>query len=119
MAKTAKVEGKVLAAVAYLLTILTGIVVYLISKEKFDRFHAVQAIFLGLVFIAISYGLGIVGIVLALIPVIGWIGSVCIFIATVLMLPAAIVIVLFAAWKAYNGETYKFPYIGDLAEKYS
>lgn len=103
--KTEKADGEVLAAVAYLFSILTGIVVYLIGKKNFEKFHAVQSMFLGLVYIVAQT-------ILTLIPIIGW-----------MLLPLLwlvfLVISLFAMWKAYKGDRYKFPLIGDWAEKYS
>lgn len=110
--KVEKAEGKVLAAVAYLFTILSGVIVYLMSKEKFDRFHAVQAIFLGLAYVVVW----IVEMALLFVPVLGW---AILAILTPLTWLVLIVAVLFSMWKAYNGEWYKLPIIGNLAEKYS
>jgi uncharacterized membrane protein len=101
--KTAiKTESKgndnIMAAVAYLLGFVSGIIIYLIEKDKPDRsryvmFHAVQAIILGVVWFIIAF-----------IPIIG---QLVIFISWVVMM-----------YKAYSGEEYHLPVIGDYAEKY-
>ncbi len=98
----AKTESKdndnIMAALAYLLGSISGIIIYLIEKDKPDKsrfvmFHAVQAIILGLVWFILSY-----------VPVIG---QLVIFITWVLMM-----------YKAYSGEEYHLPVIGEYAEKY-
>ena len=94
----------VLGAVAYLLGFITGGVLLLVEKKSdFVRFHAMQSTILFL-------GIFILNIVLLFIPVLGWLVG--------LVLPFAVFILwIFLMWKAFNGERYKVPYVGDLAEK--
>src|SRR3989338_7429631 len=60
------IQPNVAALLSYVLGIITGIIFYLIEKEnKFVRFHAMQSI--------VVFGfLFVLGIVLSVIPVIGW-----------------------------------------------
>jgi len=94
----------IMGAVAYLLGFVTGVVLLLVEKQnKFVRFHAMQStIFSG--------GLFIVNLGLGLIPILGWLVS-------VLLSMASFVLWLVLMWKAYSGEKYKLPFVGDLAEK--
>jgi len=85
---------------AYLLGALTGVIFLVLEKESnFVRFHAMQSTILFI-------GLWILQVILG---AIFWpLGTLVVFIE-------------FAVWafgmvKAYQGERYKFPYIGDLAE---
>jgi uncharacterized membrane protein len=113
-------EDNMMAAVAYLLSFVTGIVIYLMYKEKknkFVLFHAMQAIIFGVAIFAVFIVLGIAGVVLAMIPVIGWIVG-------LIMIPIWLVLALgsFALWiflmyKAYSGVKFKIPVVGDFAEK--
>ena len=73
------------------------------SKSKFVRFHAFQCIFLTVAAIAID-------IVLEFIPIIGWILIPFVGLATLI---AAIICLL----KANQGQKFKLPVIGDMAEK--
>jgi uncharacterized membrane protein len=93
------------AALAYLW--ITAIVFLLLdpyNRDRLVRFHAFQALFLGLVSIAGH-------IVLSLIPILGWI-----------LLPfwslVIVVFALIAAVKAYQGETWNVPVIGPFAQKH-
>lgn len=94
----------VAATLAYLLSFVTGVIFLLISKDKFVRFHALQSIFLAVTFIVIDSILGFTIILAIFIPLLG-----------LLQLGASIAMMV----KAYQGEKYKLPVIGDLAEKHA
>ncbi len=92
------------ALLSYLAGLLTGIIFYLLEKEnKFVRFHAMQSI--------MTFGFFFVlNIVLGFVPVVGWslmplVGIVQLIVWIVLMV------------KAYQGERFKLPIVGDMAEK--
>ena len=87
-------------ALCYVLGFLSGIFFLLTEKEnKFVRFHAMQST---IVFLGIT--------LFMMFPFIGWMLSV--FIA-----PLSLLLWLFLMYKAYQGEKFKLPVIGDLAEK--
>lgn len=99
-AKGAGLPRNTAAALSYLLGWATGIVFLLIEKEdKFVRFHAMQSI--------ITFGLLTV---LSFIPVIGWILS-------PLVLIVGFVLWLVLIFKAYQGEEFMLPVIGDFAKR--
>jgi uncharacterized membrane protein len=100
----AKSNENLLAAASYLLGFVTGIIILLVEKQnKFVRFHAMQSTIL-------FGGIFVINIVLGFIPILGWlVGLLLSFVAFILW------IVLM--WKSFQGETYKVPYVGDLAEK--
>ena len=98
-------------ALAYV-TIIPAIVFLVLepyNKNRFIRFHAFQCLFLTGTFVALSIVLGILGTI----PFLGW--------ATVLLWPlislAGLVIWIILVLKAYQGQTFKLPVIGDMAEK--
>ncbi|ADT83291.1 DUF4870 domain-containing protein [Thermococcus barophilus] len=96
-------EENIEAALAYVLGFLTGIIFLLLEKESdFVRFHAMQSTitFLGIFIIQrilmfIPFLGAILGMLLGLIGLILWILGIV---------------------KAYQGEYYKFPIVGDIAE---
>ena len=92
------------AGLAYI-TIIPAIVFLVVApnnQKAFIRFHCWQSIFLNIAWFAIC--------IIGIIPFIGWL----IFGVGVLVLFVAWIIVLL---KAFKGERYKLPFIGDLAEK--
>jgi len=98
-------DPKVAALLSYLAGWVTGLIFFLIEKEdKYVRFHAMQSI--------ITFGaLTVLSIIAMAIPVIGLIISMLIY-------PVSLVLWILLMIKAYQGEKYKLPIIGDMAEKY-
>jgi uncharacterized membrane protein len=84
------------------------------KRNRFVRFHAFQAIFLWLGWIVVAMALQITTSILALVPVLGWIADVLIWIAFGIIV---FVVVIFLMVKAYNGEWYTMPVIGNLARQ--
>jgi uncharacterized membrane protein len=107
-------DGNVAALLAYVATWLSGLIFYMLEKEnRFVRFHAMQAIMLGGVAIVLMIILGTVWTIAAYISWIlgSLVGLVC----------ALIWLVVLVAWvmcmvKAYQGQQFKLPIIGDIAE---
>lgn len=101
---TESMDPKLSALLCYLLSIIGGIVFYMISKDKFVRFHAMQSIILGAVFVVID-------VLFWFIPFVFFFG----WIIWLGFLALSVVMMI----KAYNGEKYKLPIIGDIAERNS
>jgi uncharacterized membrane protein len=90
----------------YILGWVTGIIFLLMEKDnKFVRFHAIQSI---VVFGAYT----VLAIILGFIPVVGWI-------INLLLGIAAFIFWIILMVKAYNGQIYKLPVAGGIAEKNS
>ncbi len=113
-----------LAAIAYLLGLITGIMVFVISepKDKFVKFHAVQSILFNIAVIVISFVLGILMLPFTMMsagmaPNFLWLGGLW-------SVWAFYSIVVFIVWivlmiRAYSGQKYKLPVLGDLAEEWT
>lgn len=85
--------------------IFIGAIIFLfIEKEnRFIRFHAIQALLVGLTVFIFTF-------FLTFIPIIG-------LIINILLVPIFFIFWLFLLYKAYQGEYFKVPVIGDIAEK--
>ena len=102
-------KANVAGLLCYVLGWISGLVFFLIEKEnKFVRFHAVQSI---IVFGVLTLA-SIVVRLIAWIPVIGWLIALLFWVLCVVLW---IVLMI----KAYQGEKYKLPWSGDLAEKHA
>lgn len=105
---SSKSDEKLKGALAYLGFWITGIFFLLTEKKNsYIRFHSIQSI---LVFGALT----LLYIIFQIVPIIGWL--VWALISKVYEGTAFFIWVVLM-WKAYNGEKYKLPYFGDLAEK--
>ncbi len=111
-----KSDDNLIAALAYVFTFITGIIIYLMEKDKPDKrrfvmFHAVQAILLGIVFFVIY-------VFLLIVNVLPFIGTIISVIGLLILSTGGFVIWIFMLYKAYSGEEYHLPVIGDYAEQY-
>jgi uncharacterized membrane protein len=97
-----KSNQNLMGALAYLLGPITGVVLLLTQKDSTVRFHSMQSIVVlgGLWLLSWILPFTVVGIVLVL-PL-----MIVTFVLWVLLM-----------WKAFNGEKFKVPYLGDFAEK--
>jgi uncharacterized membrane protein len=96
-------DANVAAALSYLVGFVTGIIFLLVEKEnKFVRFHAMQST---LVFI----GIVAVDILLQIVPILG--ALIVIFV----VIPASALLWLLLMYKAYQGEEFKLPLVGQMA----
>ncbi len=110
-------DDNVLGAVAYV-TIIPAIIFLLLepyNKNKFIRFHSLQCLLLAASLIVLNTANVILGLVLGSVPFVGWILS--------MVFTFAIMIGGLGAWiiaviKAYNGEEFRLPVIGNIAAQY-
>ena len=98
------IDENIEGLLCYVLGWITGIVFLVLEKEnKFVRFHAMQSLATFLV-------LFIILVIIRMIPFIGWVISILI---SIFML----ILWLFLMYKAFKGELYKLPIVGEFAEK--
>lgn len=98
-------DANVAAALAYGLGWITG-VLFLMTEptNKFVRFHAMQST---IVFLALS----VLTVVLQVIPFLGML------IAVFVVIPLSAILWLVLMFKAYQGERFKLPIVGEMAEQ--
>jgi uncharacterized membrane protein len=98
-------DANVAAALAYGLGWITGILFLLMEPDnKFVRFHAMQST---IVFASLS----VLCLLLQMVPLLGMLVTVF------LVVPASAVLWLLLMFKAYQGERFKLPVAGDMAEQ--
>ncbi len=104
MANGTKGNENLMAAASYLLGFVTGIIFLLLEKQStFVRFHAMQSTIL-------FGGIFVINIALGFIPILGWL-------AGLLLSLVAFILWIVLMWKAFQGEMYKVPKVGDIAER--
>jgi len=107
--------SNVAGALSYLLGPITGIIFLVLEKEdRFVRFHAAQAIVVGLALMVVSFVLSIVTSILSIIPIIGWLIG--------LMIGLSFGLVAFGLWivlmlRAYQGREWEVPVASGYARR--
>ena len=101
--------------VCYICTPITGIIFLLIEKENNDvKFHAWQSLVFGLAYIAVIIMLEVLAAILGMIASV--LGIIIGFFIPIVML-AAFILWIVCMVKAYQGERWRIPVIGDFASK--
>ena len=102
---TTGLDPNVAAALSYLVGWISGVVFLILERDsRFVRFHAMQST---IVFLALS----VISILLQSIPILGML--VWVF----LVIPLSAVLWLVLLFKAYQGERFKLPVAGEMAEQ--
>ncbi len=96
-------EANVAAALSYLGGFVTGIIFLLVEKDnRFVRFHAMQSIIVFGGFCVLEVAFSFMPFIERLMPLLGL---------------AAVVLWIVCMVKSYQGEKFKLPLVGDLAEQ--
>ena len=104
----------VAGALAYLVGFITGVLFLVLApynQDRFIRFHAFQSIFLNAAWIAIWV------VQMIMFMILPWALSTILSLIGMLLSLAFLVLWIVLMVKAYQGERFKLPIIGDLAEK--
>jgi len=97
-------EENIAGLLCYVGVFITGLVFFFTEKSsRFVKFHALQSI---LLFVSLA----VVNIVLGWIPLIGWI-------VRDLVSLASFILWILLMVKAYQGDWFKLPIIGDIADR--
>lgn len=110
-------DANIAALIAYIFTVLGGLIFFLIEKEsRYVRFHAMQALLLGAAFFILWIALVTVNIMLAFVS--GTLATLMGLLSFVVWL-AFLAAIIYCCVKAYQGQWFKLPVIGDMAEKFA
>ena len=112
-------DNPVMALLSYLLGLIFILIILLtdMKKSRYNRFHAWQALFLGLSFLAIFVALAILGTILGFIPVVNIIAGIAMFVLYPLLCIAILILNIVVGIKAYNKQEIILPLVGEWATK--
>ena len=116
-------DGNIASALGYPIGIIALILIFMEKDNKFVRFHAIQSLLWGLVGTVAIVVVVIIGLILTF--ALGYVASGLGIAAWVIMMLAIVGVILgllggaiFAAIKAYGGNEFKLPIVGNMAQKW-
>ena len=124
-------DGNVAALLGYIIWVIALISVIMEKENRFVRFHAIQALLYNAAFIVLYVVLAIVQIIITVVFGVaaaaagdagGAIGLILSLISLLIWMVVPLIMligIILAAIKAYQGQMYKLPIIGNLAEKWA
>lgn len=108
-------DSNILAALAYFLSMIVALIIYLVEKEdKWLKFHALQALLFDLAYGAVFFVVFVIGWVVAFATF--GLGIFCIL-PVFALIPFVIIYRLYLAYRAFKGEYFEIPLIGPLVLK--
>jgi uncharacterized membrane protein len=113
---TAGITDNIIGALAYV-GVIPAIVFLLVEpfkKNRFIRFHAFQCIFLVIGILALGIALKLLFVVLLFVPFLGQLTALLI---SIIISIGCLILWIVLIVKALQGQAFKVPFIGDLAEK--
>jgi len=113
---TGGIRDNIAGALAYL-TFIPAVVFLLaepFKKNRFIRFYSFQSIFLTLAAVAAGLALKLVFLVLSLIPLLG---HLLLLLISVIVFLGCVILWLVLVVKALQGEMFRLPLIGELAQR--
>ena len=108
-----KPQANIIAALAYLLGFVTGLIFLYVepyNQDEYVRFHARQSIGFSVVWFAIEV---IVGVFIAVLP--QFLSVILNFLLTIVNIALAVYWIVLM-YKAYNGERYRIPELADIVD---
>ena len=110
--------ANIAAALSYFFGLLSGAVFFAIETEsRFVKFHAMQSMLVSLAAIVIYITYMVVFMVLWRLPFVGWIAGIFGTLGWAVLALGFLGLWLFCMLKAFQGERFKLPYLGEVAEK--
>ena len=109
-------DAKIASALGYPIGLIAIIEIIIEKENRFARFHAFQSLLLHVAWVVIFIVLGVLfGILTAISSTLGLLAA---LIYPLLML-VYLGSLIFCAYKAYQGETFKLPVVGDMAANFA
>lgn len=109
-------DANITALIGYIIWIVALVMIFIEKDNKFVRFHAFQSVLYGVGIFVLFIVLAIITTILAFVST--TLASLFSLLYLLLWLVAVVGIILLAV-KSYQGQMFKLPIIGDMAEKWS
>lgn len=108
-------DANIASALSYFFGLLSGAVFFAIETEsRFVKFHAMQSMLASVAAIVVWIVYMVLASILTWVPVLGWLVMLLLWAGLAL---GMLGLWLFCMFKAFQGERFKLPYIGEVAEK--
>jgi uncharacterized membrane protein len=116
-------DGNITALIGYIIGIVALVEVFIEKDNKWVKFHAVQAVLYHVgffvLFIVLAIVIGIISFVLAQISAIFGLISMLLYLLLLVLWLGWLAGMIYGAIKAYQGTNFKYPIVGNMAEKWS
>jgi uncharacterized membrane protein len=111
-------DANIAAALSYLFGLISGVIFFAMETEsRFVKFHAMQSMLASVAAMILWIVFMVVWTVLVRIPFLGVLAAIVGFLGWAVLALGLLAVWLFCMFKAFQGDRFKLPYIGEVAEK--
>ncbi len=111
-------EPNLAAALACFIPIVGGLLFLALEKQdRYVRFHAMQSLLLGVIFIAIWIGVQVLALAFTLIPILGWLIGILIWVFGIVIGLGYGLLWIVTVIQAFSGKEWEVPLVGPMARK--
>jgi uncharacterized membrane protein len=115
-------DGNIAALIGYIISIIALVEIFIEKDNRFVRFHAIQSVIFHVAMWVVFFVVWVVVIILGLILSMVHLGVVVSLLSILIFLGWVVVYlggVIMGAVKSYGGAMFKYPIIGNMAEKWT
>ncbi|HYJ92698.1 MAG TPA: DUF4870 domain-containing protein [Pyrinomonadaceae bacterium] len=115
-------DGNITALIGYIISIIALVEIFIEKDNRFVRFHAIQSVIfhvaMWVFFFVVWIVVFILGMIMSMVHLGGvvWLLSILIFLAWIVVYLGGVIL---GAVKSYGGAMFKYPMIGNMAEKWT
>ena len=111
-------DANIAAALSYFFGLISGAIFFAMETEsRFVKFHAMQSMLASVAAIVLWIVYMVVWTVLVRIPFLGIVAGIVGFLGWAVLALGMLGLWLFCMFKAFQGDRFKLPFIGEVAEK--
>ena len=111
-------DANIAAALSYVFGLVSGVIVFAIENQsRFVKYHAMQSMLVSVAVMVVYIAYSVLWEIFIRIPVLGLVAGIVGFLGWAVLMLAFLALWVYCLVKAFNGERFKLPYLGDIAER--
>ena len=111
-------DANIAAALSYFFGLISGAIFFAMETEsRFVKFHAMQSMLASVAILVLFIAYSVVLTILVRLPFLGWLVAIVGLVGTAVLWLGALALWLFCMFKAFQGDRFKLPFLGEVAEK--
>jgi uncharacterized membrane protein len=111
-------DANVAAALSYVFGLVSGVVFFAIENQsRLVKYHAMQSMLVSVAAMVIYIAYAVLWAILSRMPVLGWVAGIFGFLGWAVLMLGFLGLWIYCLVKAFSGERFKLPYLGEIAER--
>lgn len=111
-------DVNVASALSYVLGLVSGVIFFAIeTQSRVVKYHALQSMLMSVAVMVVYIVYSVLWAIMARVPLLGWVAGIFGFLGWAVLMLGFLALWIYCLVKAFNGERFKLPYLGEIAER--